>query len=150
MAEHENLAGLPDIPRDATIEQQQFFSAIKEILEEMAGRFDAAPTTPQMFTGEYVGDGTNNRLIATDVKPRYAKVWIHPDSVTGDTHVVERLFGDSSDWGAFSLHHTPTATHEHRMIEEEGITGVQSGGFKVSGTGHCNTSNIKYSWMILG
>lgn len=145
MVAQDNLVNIPDVPLDASIEQQQFLSAIREVLEQMFGRFADSPLMTQMHIGEYTGTG-REQTITTPVRPRLVKIVIHPDSTTGNTNYFERW---DTDWGDYSIIHQNTAGNEHQMSKSN-ITAISDTGFTVSGTNHPNTADTKYSYLIMG
>jgi hypothetical protein len=154
--ESQNLPDIPDIPRDLSLEQQEFFGALKEVLEAMLGRRDDPPRIPQWQIGTYIGnDNVDHRLIATAFRPRMVEVFADPSYNQSNEKYYIRLDDPTLgiDWELWSYKHTDSANY-HDFDPNNGITSITDDGFTVqggtAGGSHPNQYPVKYNWVIFG
>ena len=157
--EHQNLPKIPDVPmlKEYTIEEREFFSALKECLEVMLGRrfSDDPPAVPQFQMGRYAGNSDlNYRLIETNFRPRYVKVLLSPQFHTDEREY--EYFNDPNqdiDWGINNYRHSSIGGY-HDIVSIYGIVGVDDDGFYVwggsSGASHPNLDTYTYDWICFG
>jgi len=160
--EHQNLPVLPDIPGDLSLEQQEFFARVKELLEVICGRRGEAPAIPQFQMGEYTGNGSlSSRTIAVNFRPRYVKVFIHPASTdVGAGSENERIMEyiddpeQSINWAGFNYWHYDSGSYHLVKDDTVGIVGCTEDGFlvfaSVSGLSHPNKEAVTYNWLAFG
>ena len=151
--EHQNLPSLPDVPmrEDYTIEEREFFNGVKELLEAMCGRREDAPAIPQFQMGTYTGDAVEGRLIETNFRPRYVRVFVRPGESVAE-HIFEKLDDPNQDidWDDYSLLHEDSASY-HTEKSTSGIIDINDEGFTVDGaTSHPNANGITYDWLAFG
>ncbi len=155
--EAEHLPKLPKLPDDLSLRHQLFLGAMKELLEEIVGRLEGEPALPLFQIGTYTGDGTVDKLIPTNCRPRYVKVWAIPDAA-GDVTLYERIDSEqqSIDWTRGSIRQDVTATHEHYYVgpgADVGITLISDEGFSVGDDGANKAPNeidTEYHFMVFG
>lgn len=148
--ESQNLPALPEMPMTFNLEEREFLKALKELLEVMLGRRGEQPLTPQIQMGSFIGDGsTSNRLIETNFRPRYIKLFPAPES-SDNEWTVERIDDpdQSLDWGGFSFWHDGSA---HVYDEDTGIVGIIDAGFYINGAGDIpNVATEATHWIAFG
>lgn len=134
--EAEHLPSIPKLPDDLSLRHQLFLGAIKELLEELVGRLGSEPAVPLFQIGTYTGDGTLDKLVETNFRPRYVKVWTVP-AAAGTATLYERIDSEdeSIDWIRGSIRQDVTAGQEHYYVgpgADVGITKIDDDGFYVS------------------
>lgn len=152
--EHQNLPHLPDVPmrEEYTIEEREFFNGVKELLEVICGRRSDAPAVPQFQMGTYVGDAVEGRLIETNFRPRYVRVWTRPSAGGPVAREYVKLDDPNQDidWDDWSLRHETSSTY-HEWVVTSGIIDINDEGFTVDGfANHPNANGITYDWVAFG